>query len=227
MLEGVQKMLDRPRFQSAYYRATNESLDGIVQGLDLQPQDQVLAICGSGDQAFAILEHAASVLAIDKQPPQVELARYRQECLLRGDTDGFLLSTSRFVEIKTLADKRDAYFRSPGRLEAIRARLLNLTIVEKNLKEAIHLRPFTKYYLSNVLGDYISSMQVILELMQRMTDHLPVGGLIYLKDNTENFNPTYTWKLPANLREDKELTRKAASHEELWSPVVLRKVREV
>ncbi len=218
-------MLVRPKFPSAYYKVTNESLDGIVQGLDLQPSDQVLAICGSGDQAFAMLEHVASVLAIDKQPSQVDLARYRLECLAKGDYEGFLLSGSRFGKFTDL-DKRDAYFRSPGRLETIRSKLLNLTILEKQLSEAITLRPFTKYYLSNVIGDYISSMKLILELMQRMTDHLPVGGLIYMADGEKlkTSDCTYHSKLPHNLQEDKDLTRKAALHEELWMPVVFRKV---
>jgi len=63
------------------HRCTNESLAAIVNGLDVNETDDILAICGSGDQAFALLEKAHSVTAVDIYKNQVDYARYRKRCL--------------------------------------------------------------------------------------------------------------------------------------------------
>ena len=53
------------------YARTNEDLTAIVKGLDVNPADYILAVGGSGDQAFALLENAKRVLAVDAEDQQV------------------------------------------------------------------------------------------------------------------------------------------------------------
>ena len=45
------------------YRLTNENLFGIISGLNLQSEDIILSICGSGDQPLAMIEKAKEELS--------------------------------------------------------------------------------------------------------------------------------------------------------------------
>ncbi|MCX6774504.1 MAG: hypothetical protein NTY99_00220 [DPANN group archaeon] len=45
----------------AEYFQTNEDLASIVRGMNVKPTDYILAVGGSGDQAFALLEYAKRV----------------------------------------------------------------------------------------------------------------------------------------------------------------------
>ncbi|MFA5142116.1 MAG: hypothetical protein WC471_04050 [Candidatus Woesearchaeota archaeon] len=69
---------------------TNESLDAIIAGLIPQSNDNILAICGSGDQAFALVQYGAKVFAVDNIPEQVTYAESRKTALLKEDITGFL-----------------------------------------------------------------------------------------------------------------------------------------
>src|SRR3989338_6857639 len=71
------------------YSYTNEDLRGIILGLDFSPEDSVLAVAGSGDQAFAFLEFTRQVKAVDIVPEQIELMRQKAEALRIGDYDEF------------------------------------------------------------------------------------------------------------------------------------------
>jgi len=57
------------------YYFTNESLEAIITGLEPNSEDNVLTICGSGDQAFALLEFGCQVIAIDENPQQICYAK--------------------------------------------------------------------------------------------------------------------------------------------------------
>ena len=48
------------------FARTNEDLPSIVRGMDVNPSDYILAVGGSGDQAFALLEYAKKVKTVDK-----------------------------------------------------------------------------------------------------------------------------------------------------------------
>ena len=49
------------------YLVTNETLDAIMTGLEVNPEDDILSLCASGDQAFAFLEVAKHVRVIDME----------------------------------------------------------------------------------------------------------------------------------------------------------------
>jgi len=52
------------------YRTTNESLDAIVLALQPNKNDKILAVGGSGDQAFSLLEKAGEVCCVDNNEVQ-------------------------------------------------------------------------------------------------------------------------------------------------------------
>ncbi|MBT4576839.1 hypothetical protein HOM13_02815 [Candidatus Woesearchaeota archaeon] len=72
------------------FPCTNESLDAIVHSLDISPEDNVLAIGGSGDPAFALLEYANSVAVLDIDPVQRDFIGNRLDLLKQGDVSSFV-----------------------------------------------------------------------------------------------------------------------------------------
>ena len=77
------------------YGASNEALRAVVAGMDINPSDRVLAVCGSGDVPFALLEgipsgSSGSILAVDTAQVQVNYAKHKAECLKRMNLKGFM-----------------------------------------------------------------------------------------------------------------------------------------
>jgi len=144
-------MLDLP-----YYLFTNERLEGMLDVLDIVPTDHVLAVLGSGDHAFTLLERAGSVTGVDTHSMQIALAQYRREALRQGNFPRFLKTYEHITERKLSEeellgiklglssdpidredlhniDARNAYFMESGRLQAIRDHLDNLTLIEGDI----------------------------------------------------------------------------------------------
>ncbi|RMD46015.1 DUF3419 family protein [Candidatus Pacearchaeota archaeon] len=182
------------------YTCTNENLKGIVLGLDLSPKDSVLAVAGSGDQAFAFLEFARQVKAVDIVPEQIELMQQRAKALQTRDYDGFLkvegtgsadgwLHGQYSPELKILNEmRRREYFveNYPQRLERIRANLGNLVIAEPaNILEVAQTESgFSKIYLSNAF--YYSapaSHLPVTQILENIARNLPIDGLIYVANH--------------------------------------------
>ena len=82
---------------------TNEDLPSVVRGLDVGPEDYILVIGGSGDQAFALLEYAERVLAVDIEQYQVTRMQKQAKSLEIGDYETFLRRRLRrkITEIRT------------------------------------------------------------------------------------------------------------------------------
>src|SRR3989344_2201645 len=72
------------------YSRANESVAAVMLGLDLQADDEVYAVGGSGDYGFAMLEYVKRVVVVDNNSKQVELMRKRGGFLSRLDIEGFL-----------------------------------------------------------------------------------------------------------------------------------------
>lgn len=217
------------------YYYTNESLDAIVKGIKPNREDDIIAICGAGDQAFALLEHANSVIAIDCDARQVAYAKARAEALRQGNYDGF------FPEVEegkiTLERDRDTamkYFsrrtlferilRKKPRLERIRSKLNNLEFWEKSLQEFvmdIQSRKYSKAYLSNALTFSKLMKRCQWGFIEQIAAKLKNPGIIYLADGGEVY-----LKHMYNLEEDKKLTEIAIDIERKtmrWRPAVYRR----
>lgn len=193
------------------YDSTNESLAAIVAGMDAQPEDRILAICGSGDQAFALLEYSREVVAVDSDQSQIAYAQKRKEALEQGNIRKFL--GGYFHHQKN-------YFKAEGRLEKIREKLHFLDFRHADLLNILAQKQFTKYYFSNIFT-YTSTD---LSYISRVANALPESALVYIA-----FKGGWRPPLPATLIKDQELTQKAQSLEDKtddpWLPEVFRKVQ--
>jgi hypothetical protein len=167
---------------------TNENLDAITSGLDLNSSDRVLAVGGSGDQALAILEYADSVHLTDTNPAQIEYILRRIEKLNRGDFEGFLEAPApegfiRGKMTKEIAEKelkrRNDYFFT-GRLERIASRLDKLEVECANVVYvAARNKDFSKIYLSNIIGYEKNQFKRGPNVLDMSSQNLPKDGLIY------------------------------------------------
>lgn len=218
--------------ENANYSSTNEDLDAIVQGLDLRPDDSVLAVAGSGDQVFAILEYAGRVRAIDSSPSQLQLVRLKVEAL--GIRMQELFFYGKEDLLKEISRKRE-YFSAEGRLERIRDNLDNLVVLESQNIFALQIdERFSKIYLSNAL-DWSRSCEEKPENLSAAIKLLSPGGLLYISNSFTSMpydEKTYLdlCDLPG-LEREFELTQKARELEKKnteysWSPIVYRKVSE-
>ena len=94
----------------SFYRATLESIDAVMGALAINKNDNVLAVCSSGDVAFAALESAKSVTAIDIEPEQLAYAARRAESL-RHRKYGQFLNPKDDRNENDWEQKRNSYFR--------------------------------------------------------------------------------------------------------------------
>ncbi len=224
--------------------ATNESLKAIMAGLDVSEKDCILSICGSGDQAFAMLEKAKRVTVVDRNKDQIEYFKRRAGKLYHGFFELFLDTgkiPTDWIDEECLSS-RDEYF-SKQKLENIRKNLMNQKAKREIVGNIFLLNPkkgrFNKVYLSNSL-DYVNfdpNLYSVRERLQKISDNLTNEGLIYVtkwdifeeQSRIKNYPLLYN----AGLRINVELTRKARTlqgkegyYSAIWSPAVLQKTRE-
>ncbi len=221
-------------FTCPFYFRTNESLDAIVEGLDLKSDDSVLAIAGSGDQAFAILEYVKRVEVIDSKPNQIDFVKYRMNALKRKHYDLFLKDHGALKD--RYQEKREKYFLEKGRLNRIRQNLDKLFIsTNSNIFSNNFESLFSKIYLSNALDyqdfkDRYSGLNYVLY-------NLTPKGLIYVanshivvQDRGYGKSVQLGCAEVLGLNIDVELTKKANFHEPnirgIWNPVVFRRGRK-
>lgn len=215
------------------FRHTNECLDAILAGLDVRRDDRILAIGGSGDQAFAMLAKGASVTVVDYSDEQIEYIRMRADLLRNRRYAAFLADDDPREE----GDGRDcyAYLTIRSRLRRIRKNLDRMSILKpKHIHQSLisDALSFNKLYLSNV---YTVDLPVVAPL-------LPTGGRVYVTDSKMfcyllNHDPpplsnAYAFPcddcLPSSLRVHFVATLKAQFHERRihngWHPAVYEKV---
>ncbi len=219
------------------YGRTNEDLKAITSGLNVGPQDSILAIGGSGDQALALLEFADKVKVVDYNQEQVNHIKGRVEMLQARDYESFLAPPKLeehpeiFVgqhmrqEIKTYFERTARYFRQGLRLDIIRERLSHLSISEpQNILNLEDQELFTKIYLSNILDYFVFSESygkngaALDNLMKCLTP----SGLVYITNH--NILRSFPHLLSNQLQPDRELSSLARKFETGWKPGVYRKV---
>lgn len=224
---------------SISYPYSNESLDAVMKGMDVKSNDDILAVLGSGDMAFAMLEYADSVLAVDYDKEQVEYAKQRAEALKAGNYDGFFPDCSdqegnSWNKQKNIAIEyfsRDTLigrmFKGKSRLGKIRSKLGSIEFRATRLEDFvrdIQGRKFSKAYLSNAFthGMFhgMSSKHRQRDFIQMLEAKLRNPGIIYLADG-QDFNIKHLY----NAEEDRKLTEIALELEKdsLWAPMVYRR----
>ena len=234
-----------------FYQVTNESLSAIIAGLAINQQDRVLAVGGSGDQAFALLETAAKVSVVDSNPEQIELIKYRARMLKKGNYGEFLRAspTTNDIEEEDIF-KRNIYFSDSKnvRLNNIKANIDSLEIIEARDVASSSWNDcfFTKVYLSNILsyelydhGQFEKIGENIERTFSILSPQMALQSLVYLADYHRAFVEVAKHKKisdlqlhPSGFVLDNILTRKAVAIEReeailswdtAWVPAVFRK----
>lgn len=221
------------------YEVTNESIPAIINGLELQAQDRVLSICGSGDSIFAIAELANQIVGIDRSPDQILYAKQREKYLKNKKFESFLSTsnqaTSYFVEA------RNKHFNSQ-KCEKISSKLEGEVDIYWEVRDIFYLKNpkilFDKIYLSNCLTYFGSDIKKINSDLRNIADFLIKGGLIYVSDY-DKINRFSKHKLDflneTRLILNKELSEKAKIFQfkenfncnscfDGWFPAVFKKV---
>ncbi|HIH24418.1 TPA: class I SAM-dependent methyltransferase [Candidatus Woesearchaeota archaeon] len=191
------------------FTQTNESLEQIMTGMQPHKQDLILAVCGSGDQAFALIEHDAQVIAVDTHPGQVSYAKRRAGFLRAGAYEEFLTAGRSHLRSDVLA-----YFTAPGRMDRIRKNLGNIafnTLDIFGIPAAMRI-VFSKVYLSN--AHYFDNWVGHTE-MHRVADKLEEGGRLYATGES------YKFKDCCKMTIDNAMTSRIQSmNGNGWNPVV-------
>ncbi len=219
------------------YKISNEKLESIVFGLDVCNRDCILAIGGSGDQAFALIEHKAEVLAVDEDPAQIVYMNENIELIRRGEFREFFKRRLENFPCKNSKSNQTLHgylqleqiygteYFTLNKLKRIQSNMDKLKTEYGNIFNITELSRFNKIYLSNSLSYFGSDKQcrnslTIPQKLKKMENLLPVNGLIYIAGKTgieEHARKT-------NLKIDKILTKRAEKCS--WSPVVLRKYQK-
>lgn len=227
------------RGRSPTYLYTNENLDAIVKGLDVNETDDVLTLLGSGDQAFALLEYANSVLAVDIEEDAVKYAQYRLEALKAGDIGEFL-KPRRFCDLNCSVpldkERSNIYFMRGNRMEKIREKAGRLQIIHKSIYEVNDLERFSKAYVSNALGYELSqaSIKQAENFLEELAQKLKIPGMAYIASKYNPCPPKSVFfnagadaiKWPNMFCIDERLTEEATALEKsfiTWKPLVLRR----
>lgn len=148
--------------------ATNEYLDAIICGLNLNSNNSVLAICGSGDQAFAMLEKTNNLHVVDMREKQIEYFLYRKSLIERGEFGEFLIVSEEEMdkEDKNFVNARNKYL-TIKRLTKIRSNLEKGIEITNSKIENLGRGKFDRIYLSNSLsygGIYLDFLYIEKEL---------------------------------------------------------------
>jgi len=224
------------------YYWTNESLEAIVTGLDINKYDRILSIAGSGDQPFALLEKAQYVTVVDDNPEQIRFIRERKNLLEQGDYKRFL-KISESILSDTLQNwqynisfarknlrRRNKYFKKHNRLKNIQLKLANLQICDQGniFKIAALEKGFTKIYLSNAINclNY-NKIKDDYKIMKNTILNLPKGGLIYFSNGkfaSLIIKHYYDQGLILELELDEEHTSTAMALEYNWKPSVYKRI---
>jgi hypothetical protein len=185
------------------YPKTNENISSIVSGLDIQPHDKIVAIGGSGDQAFAILEYVGHVLAVDEDCLQVDYIDDQLDLIAVRDYETFW----------SMRESKEYFL--PSRLDVIRRKLDCIEVRKGDIVDVCrNIRGYNKVYLSNSLYGHPDELAPKLVLV---SSNLPIGGLVY----ASNGGTAAEALVGTGLVIDFELTRRII--EDNWHPVVLRK----
>lgn len=215
------------------YRHTNEDLGQIIQGLDIHEEDSILAVGSSGEQAFALLEFARQVTAVEKRSLQFEYMHTRCQALVAGDYQTFLYPTGYPDTHATFVQYTLPYF-SSERLQIIRDKLQYLELIEGDVFDIIKRQGnrFSKFYLSNVFSEFEDENEFISKV-SLLSMHLPTHSLLYMADSFHGqhkhlHQTRKRFVVPKNLRLEKRLDKmpkeKGITALDPWHPAVYRKI---
>lgn len=155
------------------FSRSNETLNVIVKGLDIQPADRVLSICGSGDQPAAFLSQGARVLAVDRYQDQITFAKRRINLLRRGLLKEFLEFPREDEDYKLIWGRNNSFLREEIDIDNINLRRLKFAKGDIFSLDPETYQEFNKVYLSNAWPIRLNNS------LKSFAENLPEGCLVY------------------------------------------------
>ena len=178
------------------FKFTNESLKAIYAGMNPSKEDNILMICGSGDQAFCCAETNARIAVVDYKEEQVNFAKKRANFLRKQDYPSFLTLETGELPLDITPSGPEEYFLrsrnryfSKERLEKITETLSNnnslIFGVGNLLSTPLYGKGYNKLYLSNIIG-YGNGLKLKPEKMksifESMYNLVNDKGIVYISD---------------------------------------------
>lgn len=192
---------------------TDESIAAVICGLQPQPNDIIGAICNAGEMPLALVESAGRVIAVDCDSRAFEGTYHNLRLLFNRRDNEFLERVSE--------PENAEYFRAPGRLDRIRAKLDRLELVHGDI--FTNLPPdVSKVYLSNALT--YGGMTGVTKGLTAIANLLPENGLAYISDGHKLFyDHCGYYYFPDGLNFAEMATIESRKKEPGWWPVVFQK----
>jgi hypothetical protein len=221
------------------YSFTNEDLDSVVAGLDPQPEDAILAVCGSGDQSFALLERALTVVSLDINPHQILYAQNQLEKIVCGDFDDFRTISVKGKYNLARGKREEGYFSedilnrskyfTDEKLKKIQSKKRNIRFEVCDVFKEAQTGIYNKFYFSN--ADFIKfTIHLSPVDLQRIVDVSPIDSLFYFTTKETIYSFIRDDVLPKELSFDMKKTHEAKKYiskkefvDTIFEPIVLRK----
>jgi hypothetical protein len=134
------------------YKCTNESIEAILLGMDVKPEDNILCIMGSGQQGLAMAGEGANVTLIERSKSQADYFS-RLFSFLSDEKNQNELCRDILVEISRAYKSPKSYFSDLKKIADIRKNLFRINNPgQTDMFEAKKgISGYNKVYLSNAL----------------------------------------------------------------------------
>ncbi|PJE81798.1 hypothetical protein COU58_00530 [Candidatus Pacearchaeota archaeon CG10_big_fil_rev_8_21_14_0_10_32_42] len=201
------------------YKETNESLESILKGMDVNSSDSILGIMGSGHQGLAMVSKGCKVNLFDYEKDQIEYF-YKIINFLKNEKNSDQ-SCSDFLIRKLNKKSPKEFFSSIQNIKEIRKNANRLSFFGPidlfNLN--IDFENYNKVYLLNVLG--YRNENGSFSRFKSFGDKFLSGTLFYItrSPSLEIFDEVVNRNV--NYFLDIRLTKLAKSFESGWEPFVI------
>lgn len=218
-MNGAFRNMSMMKGAGVIFPFTVEKMAAIVEGLQPKKGDEILSICGCGDQAFALLERGARVTVVDVNPAQIGLVKKRVRALQEDSFSGFYGSVQNTDEISKFQARMN-YFEAELRYQRLINQLPNLEVIDQplSLEDICAKRKFDKIYASDAIGELYSPEGVPVHLA-KVVNGLRKRGLLYASNGSEIINLVPDLK-SLGIRLHEGLTKQAEENEDFYRPDV-------
>ncbi len=206
--------------ENPFYTKTNESLVSIIHGLGINSNSSILSICGSGDQAFAMISKGARVVAIDYDLRQINLVNKKIDYIKSNNYFEFIKSEYGAYDSPRIDSRRNLFFYN--HFDKLRQNLKNLELILEpiDMVEYIinsNISKFNSFYFSNIF----SNSKIFKDKLGPSIKKIKIDSKLYLTQIDEEdliFEEGLEYDLISS-----EIA-KNSNHIELWSPQIYRRV---
>ncbi|NCO17823.1 hypothetical protein AUJ61_00655 [Candidatus Pacearchaeota archaeon CG1_02_30_18] len=212
--KNLVKEIDKLPYISFPY--TNENLEAIIKGMQINSEDYVLGIMGSGQQGLAMIEKGAKADLIDYDFTQIEYFR-KMLRFLKNNKNSY--ESCKKILMSWEGPSKN-YFSLNERIFNIRKNLDNLKILEKGdiFSLKTEFSRYNKVYLSNSTDykcqDYLKNQKKFIQFGKNFNQKTT----FYLSRSVFESNRKLKKE---GFRINEDLTKKSNKIEMGWKPQII------